>query len=116
MNIRRILAVLLTLIMVVSLTVTASAAETYTITVKKDDSSRVYKAYQIFTGDISSAEMTHIEWGNGVTAAGQTALQTEYGVASAQKLAGKLSNSDDAKVFAEKLVPYLQNGSRLLPR
>ena len=108
MNIRKVFAVLLAMVMILSLTITAFAEEpTYTITIDKKEDGRVYKAYQIFTGDISSAEMTNIQWGEDVTDAGRTALQTEYGVDSAQKVAGKLTNSADAKAFAEKVAAYL---------
>jgi len=112
MNIKKVFAVLLAMVLILSLTITAFAEEpTYTITIDKNEAGRVYKAYQIFTGDISSAEMTNIQWGADVTDAGRTALQTEYGVDSAQKVAGKLTNSDDAKAFAEKVAPYLVAGS-----
>ena len=114
MKARKIFALLLTLALALSLAISASAATDYTITIDKPDADRVYKAYQIFTGDISSEEMTHIAWGDGVTTDGQTALQTQYGVTSAQKLAGKLSNSDDAKAFAENLQSVSQLDSDYL--
>ena len=103
MKTRRIFALLLIFAMVFALAVSASAEGSYTITIDKPESGRIYKAYQIFTGNISSKEMTEIRWGSGVSAAGQSQLQTDYGVDTAQKVAGKLSNTADAEAFAEKL-------------
>lgn len=84
-----------------------SKALAYDITINPadgDTATHTYEAYQIFTGDLSTDETTlsNITWGDGISTAGQAALQTQYNVASASELAEKLStaSADDAKAFA----------------
>ena len=65
---KRILAMALCLIMVMSLSVTAFAAGSNTITIANDYGSDYgYSAYQIFKGDATeSGVLSNIEWGTGV--------------------------------------------------
>lgn len=87
----------------------------YDITINNGGSG-TYESYQIFTGDLSTDETTlsNIKWGNGITAAGQTALQTKYGVSSAAEIAEKLGdNAEDADEFAKEAGKYLQNAGGL---
>ena len=93
-----------------------SKALAYDITINPadgDTATHTYEAYQIFTGDLSTDETTlsNITWGDGISTAGQAALQTQYNVASASELAEKLStaSADDAKAFAAAAAQYLQN-------
>ena len=64
---KKFFALLLALTMVASLSVTAMA-EDITITIKNEDNSHSYEAYQIFTGtlDSTSGIFTNVEWGSGV--------------------------------------------------
>lgn len=90
----------------------------YDITVTNGGSG-TYETYQIFTGDLSSDEITlsNIKWGDGITPAGQAALQTKYGVSSAAEVAEKLEankeNSGYAEEFAKAAGQYLQNAAGL---
>lgn len=83
----------------------------YDITINNGGSG-TYESYQIFTGDLSTDETTlsNIKWGNGITDAGKTALQTKYSASSAAEIAKKLGdNAVDADEFAKEAGKYLQN-------
>lgn len=87
----------------------------YDITINNGGSG-TYESYQIFTGDLSTDETTlsNIKWGNGITAAGKTALQTEYSASSAAEIAKKLGDKAvDADKFAKEAGKYLQNAGGL---
>lgn len=93
---------------------TGGKALAYDITV--DGGNGTYESYQIFTGTLSEdgKTLSNIEWGNGITEAGQTALQTKYGVSSAAEIAKKLGdNAVDADEFAKEAGKYLQNAGGL---
>lgn len=114
-NMRKLFAMVLAVIMVMSLATTAFAAEgdenetSYDITITHNNATQAhtYGAYQIFTGDLSGNVLSNIVWGTGVTTDGQEALQTKYGVTSAAALAEKLVTESDAKAFAEAVEDYL---------
>lgn len=83
----------------------------YDITINNGGSG-TYESYQIFTGDLSTDETTlsNIKWGNGITDAGKTALQTKYSASSAAEIAKKLGdNAVDADEFAKEAGKYLRN-------
>lgn len=114
-KILNVFALILAVLMVVTLAAPAYAddsvetySDKYTITIKEDTKNRTYKAYQIFTGDISNTEMTEVEWGTGVTAEGQSKLLEKYcsGVenADAQDVAKCIVDESDAKALANTLV------------
>ena len=65
---KRILAMVLAVIMVMSLATTAFAANTnaHTITITNEKSGHIYEAYQIFAGDVSDGKLVNITWGTGV--------------------------------------------------
>ncbi|QGX46279.1 isopeptide-forming domain-containing fimbrial protein [Streptococcus equinus] len=87
----------------------------YDITINNGGSG-TYESYQIFTGDLSTDETTlsNIKWGNGITDAGKTALQTKYSASSAAEIAKKLGdNAVDADEFAKEAGKYLQNAGGL---
>lgn len=96
---------------------TGGKALAYDITV--DGGNGTYESYQIFTGTLSEdgTTLSNIEWGNGITEAGQTALQTKYGVSSAAELAEVLGAEDftasQAEEFAKAAGQYLQNAGGL---
>ncbi|QGX44156.1 isopeptide-forming domain-containing fimbrial protein [Streptococcus equinus] len=87
----------------------------YDITINNGGSG-TYESYQIFTGDLSTDETTlsNIKWGNGITDAGKTALQTKYSASSAAEIAKKLGDKAvDADEFAKEAGKYLQNAGGL---
>lgn len=99
---RKLFAILLVVIMTMGLAITASAVNTYTITINNPTSGHTYDAYQIFSGDLSSTGvLSNIDWGSGVSEEGKTAL----GNAATQ--AAALSTTADAATFAKKVAPYL---------
>lgn len=85
---KKLLALALAVIMVMSLAVTAFAddgdtPQTYSITVNHHSSTHkhIYDVYQIFTGRISNeGVLTDIVWGTGISAAGKSGLQEAYGI------------------------------------
>lgn len=67
---KKLVSVLLTLVMALSMTVTAFAADT-TITAPAG-STRTYDVYQIFTGDLSGKVLSNVKWGkNGTGTVGE---------------------------------------------
>lgn len=106
---KRIFTLMLALMMVLALSVTAFAAGPYTITINNSAAGHTYEAYQIFAGDLETANgktvLTNITWGIGVTTQGQAAL----GDAAAK--AESLTTEEDARAFAKAVAPYLTNPS-----
>lgn len=109
---KKVLAIVLCLIMVFSLSANAFAAEhEHTITIYNAHEGYEYKAYQIFDGDLSSdGVLSNIDWGSGVDGAALLAeLKThaEYAsCADAAAVAVVLSAADSmddpkAVAFAE---------------
>ena len=101
-----------------------TSAPTYTITVKNLDtdatskpvSGHEYQAYQIFKGDVSGTSpnkltLSNIEWGDGITSAGQTAVESALGTKGAADTAKKLASKDLTKeqmtAFQEAVVKNL---------
>lgn len=97
---------------------TGGKALAYDITVENGGNG-TYESYQIFTGTLSEdgKTLSNIEWGNGITEAGQAALQEKYSVNSAAELAEVLGAEDftasQAEEFAKAAGQYLQNAGGL---
>lgn len=123
----KLLSLLLVLTIVLSLSVTALAADgSYTITILGDKTTadHTFEAYQVFAGDLYDANeneegashskiLSNIVWGDGVDQSkvvnGQTLSQAFDGK-SAAVIAEELSNSNSvsaAQAFAKKVAPYL---------
>ena len=136
----KLLPFLLVLTIVFSLSVTALAAETYSITVDGSGTvaNHTFEAYQIFSGDLHTPEtgeggntskiLSNIVWGTGVDTSkdGFDAAFPESAAATAEKL----TTVAQAQDFAKKIAPYLsathkdasdklrdlRSAGRLLPR
>lgn len=64
---KKVMALLLSLVMVLAMSVVAFADEaTYTITIKNAETGHTYEAYQIFAGTLSEGVLSDINWGKGV--------------------------------------------------
>ena len=101
-RVKRVLALLAALALVLAMAVPAWAEEaTYTITI--NNSVGTYEAYQIFKGDLAGNVLSNIEWGTGVTEAGKAA----FGEMTAAEVAETLDNETAAKAFATKISEYL---------
>ena len=101
---KKVMALLLSLVMVLAMSIATFATEnptgssnTYTITINNSKKGHVYEAYQIFTGDLNEGVLSNIKWGNGVTATGQNTL------GSAADKAKALISTADAEAFAKEL-------------
>lgn len=111
----KLLSLLLVLTIVFSLSVTALAAETYTITVDGSGTvaNHTFEAYQIFKGDLHTPEtgeggntskiLSNIVWGTGVNTAAAN-FTTDFPV-SAAETAELLTTVEQARAFAKKLPP-----------
>lgn len=100
-QVKKLASVLLALVMLLSLTVTVFAEDSYSITINNTAEGHTYEAYQIFVGDLSGDTLSNIRWGSGVSEAGQAAL----GDAAAK--AETLENASDAEAFAKAVAQYL---------
>ena len=102
-----LLTLIMAAVMILTVVLPVFAADTYTITINKEEAGHKYEAYQIFLGEVSTDEETgdlvlsSITWGSGVTEAGKTAL------GNAQDLADTLKTTADAEAFAKEVAPYL---------
>lgn len=115
----KLLSLLLVLTIVFSLSVTALAAETYTITVDGSGTvaNHTFEAYQIFKGDLHTPEtgeggntskiLSNIVWGTGVNTAAAN-FTTDFPV-SAAETAELLTTVEQARAFAKKIAPFLSN-------
>lgn len=129
---RKLTAVLLSLVMLLALVVPASAADTYSITIRNDKEGHTYEAYQIFAGTVSSDAATDgetggpmlgdITWGSGVNDASHAellaalkadatigALAGMQDAADAAAVAAALdeANAETAAAFADVVSDYL---------
>ncbi len=115
----KLLPFLLVLTIVFSLSVTALAAETYTITINGSGSTdkHIYEAYQIFKGDLHLSEtntegettlqnkvLSNIVWGSGVSSDASGFAEAFKDAATEAK---DLVTSEQAQAFAKKIAPYL---------
>ena len=103
-NTKKTLSVLLALLLCLTLSIGAFAADTYSITINNETEGHTYVAYQIFSGDLSySADgdpvLSNIEWGSGVT--NTTALLTELAAVNS-KFADCSTAADVAGVLGDK--------------
>ena len=113
----KLLPFLLVLTIVFSLSVTALAAETYSITVDGSGTvaNHTFEAYQIFKGDLHTPEtgeggtaskiLSNIVWGTGVNT-NADGFTTDFPV-SAAETAELLTTVEQARAFAKKIAPYL---------
>jgi fimbrial isopeptide formation D2 family protein/LPXTG-motif cell wall-anchored protein len=125
---KKMISLLMTLVLVMAMTVMVYAdgdndttteadttAKTYSITIKKpsDSAAHTYEAYQIFTGDYANGKLSNIQWGTGITKAGQAALEKKYNVSGAAAVAEQLQNigddSTEAQELATFIAPYLSD-------
>lgn len=98
---RKLLAVMLTLIMAMAMMVPAMAAgESYTITINNNKDGHTYEAYQVFKGDLSGNVLSNITWGTGVNSATLlTALMEDDTIGSSFE--GCETAADVAEVLAD---------------
>ena len=103
---KRIGAVLLAVAMMAAVSVTAWAAGHSSITINNAVAGHTYTAYQILSGNYSEGTLSNVDWGNGISATGQSALETLYNVSGAPAVAGAIaedSATDPARKVAEAI-------------
>ena len=113
---RKFLAMIMALAMILSLATGVFAANGYTITINSDKAGHTYEAYQIFTGTIidntdddnddqpgTNAVLTNIQWGEGVDHSKVTD--------TAEEVAMKLSSGE---LTAQGLIEMVNNGTLTL--
>lgn len=107
-TLRILTAMVLTVFMVMSVSMTAFAADTYSIIMKrapKDRAAHTYEAYQVFKGDISDGKMINITWGEGVNGADLLDALKDDEYADHAAFAGCNSAADVAAVLAQDAEP-----------
>ena len=108
---KKFLAMIMALAMILSLATTAYAEDNYTITINNDAPNHVYQAYQIFKGTLTGAAdndnepdteavLSDIEWGDSV-------VITEN-MESAESVAKKLS---DNELTVDDLIEMINDGT-----
>ena len=100
-------AMVVTVLMVMSLSITAFAADpTYTLTMKRaagDRTAHNYDAYQVFKGKLTdTGYLTEITWGDGVNDADLLDALTDDGFAYHEDFDGCTTAADVAKVLDQK--------------
>ena len=60
---KKVMALLLSLVMVLAMSVVAFADEATTFTIKAPATTHQYEIYQIFTGDLSGTILSNVKWG-----------------------------------------------------
>ena len=92
--------------MVLAASMSAFAAGDGSIIINNAVAGHTYTAYQIFSGkwDANTAKLSDIQWGTGISTAGQTALETAYSKTGAAAVAGEIPNTDaGAQAFANNI-------------
>ena len=122
---KKILALALAAVMVLAVCSAAFADATVlsekAIVINTDKTGHTYKAYQIFTGVQSTdgTKLSNIEWGNGISEAGKTALYTKYSLTGTNQTARKVAeamgtDAAAAQALAEAIgTANYQNGQAL---
>ena len=114
-TLRILTAMVLTVFMVMSVSMTAFAEEeTYTVTMKRasgDKTDHIYEAYQVFKGDLSdNGLLSNVEWGSGVDStkllealnADTFAYKDDFAAcATAKDVAKALDQKEDDSAFAK---------------
>lgn len=99
---KRIAAVIMALLMVIGVSATAFAEETYAITVTDN---RTYEVYQIFTGDLSDSTLSNVKWGkNGTGTEGEAVDETVLEVLAA--VSGETYSDTARLAVIEKYVKF----------
>lgn len=116
---KKLLGYIVTMAMVLTLTQVGIGAvhaegKTYTLSLTNNgQTNHTFEVYQVFTGDLKDSTLSNIQWGNGITEAGKTALGSAS--AQAKSLKGNDDDSAVARTFAKNLVDnnYLQKGTEV---
>ena len=126
---KKLTAILLSMVMTVLMAATAFAAENYSITITTDQEGHTYDAYQIFKGDVADDNvdnaadvgpvLSNIQWGDDIDdTAGLiqalidsdiTAFDALTADSTAADVAEALVTANDAAEFAEIVVEFLDS-------
>lgn len=103
---KRLFSLLAVAAMVLTMNMTAFAADTYSITISNTSEDNVYKAYQIFTGTVSEdgKTLSNIEWGTDVS----EAFKTDKGEAADY---AETLTEDNAESMADEIKRGLENNT-----
>lgn len=122
---KKVFVFVLAFVMLLSLAVTAFAADngTYTITINNEETDHTYLAYQIFKGDLSNeGVLSNVKWGKGVTLADKATLSVTWNDGEqhtevldaagwAEKLNGQGKDSAMVKAFADAVSKKLADSA-----
>ena len=106
---KKLLAMILSMIMVLAMAAPAFAAEgNYSITITNDESGHTYEAYQVFAGDLSGETLSNVTWGDGVNGdALLTALKADDTIGTS------FADCKDAADVAEVLATFSDDSVNL---
>lgn len=109
---KKLFAFLLAVMLMAAMAIVpANAAGSYTIKINSDHAEHSYTAYQIFTGTLDGSVLSNLVWGDGITEAGKTELQSAYSKSDASGVAGTLSDTT-VSAFAEKVALHLNEENK----
>lgn len=97
---RKLLAVILTLIMAMVMMVPAMTAEEKTYTITAPDNGHTYEVYQVFTGDYYNGVLSNIKWGQNGTGTAGEAVSSEI----ITELTGATGSDTEKLAVIEKYV------------
>lgn len=117
-KLKKVFSLLFSLVMALAMNVTVFASgdgatepappTTYTITIANSKEGHTYKAYQVFTGDLSEGVLSNVDWGTGVN--GENLLSA----LKRDKTIGTLfTNCTTAADVAKVLVDFQNNSANL---
>ena len=92
-KLKRIMALVIAMAMVLSMNLAAFAAGHGSITINNAESNHKYTAYQILKGTFGDGKLSDVDWGDDITAAGKTALYTKYGLTGENQTAAKVAEA-----------------------
>lgn len=103
-NFKKIIGLLLSTVMVLSVALTVTAADTFSLTINGTTSDHTYNLYQIFKGDVAAEGtgkvISNIGWGDNIATDGLAGAGINEAAADA---AATLSSEADAKAFAKTI-------------
>jgi fimbrial isopeptide formation D2 family protein/LPXTG-motif cell wall-anchored protein len=105
-NFKLVLALALAVLMLIGMTSALADAGHGSIVINNAVTGHTYTAYQIFSGtwDSATKKLSDIAWGDGISATGQSALETAYSVTGAANVADAIPNTDaGAQAFANNI-------------